>query len=402
MNRLLAGVIAAVGCLAAGWGASAQTLDDVRGLRVASDGPLNAAAFILDDGDTVVLTATVPTGAGASFDIDVDGDGKVGVKRDVYYGTLKPGVNCVTYRISETSWDGCGSYVSRSSYRENTSGKWRIMEWRVPRQELTTGDRVYFQVTFYSPATGSRQSARAHIDLEPRPLPPQVLRAIDDCLLVANATDTVSQAMVKQALAGCTTALESGRLTLDQVGSAHMLRADLYLNLNDSAAALADFLNVPTQSLDHSAGQVRAMLLLTDLGRHSEARRIAETLTTDSEPINRSIAESQLCWTTAVVFKEDLTAALDHCNRAVSNAPTNPGAYNGRGLVNLMLRRNQPAFDDFNQSLKIAPENSIAIYGMGVAAGRLGRADESAADIKQALAMDPKVEEIFREAGLIP
>ena len=107
-----------------------------------------------------------------------------------------------------------------------------------------------------------------------------------------------------------------------------------------------------------------------------------------------------LCWAQAA-SGEKLDEALQACDRAIRLEPDAAAPYNSRGLVKLRMRRFLEAVADYTHSLQANPEQPAAQFGRGLA--RMWAANKGgASDILAARRMDPDIDGLFVEIGILP
>jgi len=106
-----------------------------------------------------------------------------------------------------------------------------------------------------------------------------------------------------------------------------------------------------------------------------------------------------LCW--AQGASGDLDKALEACDRAIRLEPDAAAPYNSRGLVKLRMRHFLDAVADYTHSLELNPQQPAAQFGRGLA--RMWAANKGgASDILAARQMDPGIDGLFVEIGLLP
>ncbi len=99
---------------------------------------------------------------------------------------------------------------------------------------------------------------------------------------------------------------------------------------------------------------------------------------------------------------QDLTEALDDCNRALKRAWDDADYLNSRGLVYLRLHRPKDAVRDYDKALRINPTLADSLYGRGLAKLRLGEKAQGQNDLAAAEKLDRGVVKFFTTMGLSP
>jgi tetratricopeptide (TPR) repeat protein len=87
--------------------------------------------------------------------------------------------------------------------------------------------------------------------------------------------------------------------------------------------------------------------------------------------------------------------ALADCNKSIENLPDYTGAYDGLGLVYLMMRDAGKAITAYNTALAKSASNASALYGRGKAELMLNNPTAAKADMDAARRVDPRIDEIF-------
>jgi tetratricopeptide (TPR) repeat protein len=101
---------------------------------------------------------------------------------------------------------------------------------------------------------------------------------------------------------------------------------------------------------------------------------------------------------------QDLDKALSDCDtvlRRISNGQT-AGVLRIRALLRLRRGELDKAIEDYSAALKQAPRNAADLYGRGLARLRKGATADGQADLAAARALQPAVDEAFKEIGLTP
>ncbi len=95
-----------------------------------------------------------------------------------------------------------------------------------------------------------------------------------------------------------------------------------------------------------------------------------------------------------------LSAAQRACDAVVARRPGNAFALGARGMVELKLRRFQPAWTDYDAAARLEPATMEWRLGRGAAALKLGRTAEGQADIRAAEAGRPGITAEFAGYGV--
>ncbi len=181
-----------------------------------------------------------------------------------------------------------------------------------------------------------------------------------------------------------------------------MARARLALAEGPSPAASAD--------IDRAAGLLdagaQARLELADLYVRAEAyaRAISQFdlwLKFHPADTRRAEALNGRCWARAV-WGQELPLALADCNGALKLIHDNASILDSRGLVHLRRGDLDLAIADYDTALAWNPRIAWSLYGRGVAKTRKGLSADGARDIAAAVALDAKLPDKARRAGLEP
>jgi tetratricopeptide (TPR) repeat protein len=133
----------------------------------------------------------------------------------------------------------------------------------------------------------------------------------------------------------------------------HVNRGNVYLNLQQSEQALADF----NAALALAPDNLPALL-----GR------------ANAEYARKALAES-----------------LHDYTQVIERDPKNVAAYFKRGNVHYDLKEFAASFTDYSDALKLDPQQAVVLYNRALAAGRLGRRNDAAEDRRRALLLDPSL-----------
>jgi tetratricopeptide (TPR) repeat protein len=171
-----------------------------------------------------------------------------------------------------------------------------------------------------------------------------------------------------------------------------------YLLQHQYARAEPDFrtaVRLDPKDADNQAGYAQA---LNGQGRFTEAvERFGIALQLAPHDVRYLSAR---CWARAGQGQE-LEKALADCNLALKLVPGFAVAYDSRALVYLRLHNYAQSFKDYSQSLVLAPDRATAYFGRGFAEFHLGQAPAAKADIALARRVDPEVDDIFIQVGIM-
>jgi tetratricopeptide (TPR) repeat protein len=107
------------------------------------------------------------------------------------------------------------------------------------------------------------------------------------------------------------------------------------------------------------------------------------------------------CWARAQLGV-DLDKALADCNAALRLNPGDPAMLDSRGLVELRLGDFDKSIADYNGALRLRPDEAWSLYGRGRAELGKGLKAPGQADIKAAEAINPRLADEAKTAGLEP
>lgn len=105
------------------------------------------------------------------------------------------------------------------------------------------------------------------------------------------------------------------------------------------------------------------------------------------------------CWARAV-WGEQLSRALEDCNKAIQLESTNRFAMDSRALVHLKLGDLAAALADYQAAYDANETYAHALYGRGIVRLWLGQADEGRADLRRALTRDSTLADTFARYGV--
>ena len=139
--------------------------------------------------------------------------------------------------------------------------------------------------------------------------------------------------------------------------------------------------------------------LYQDQGDHAEA------LTYFDEAIRldpQSAANyNSRCWARAV-WGQELDQALEDCNASLE-IERRTNTLDSRGLVNLLLGKDQAAFADYDEAIRLADNDTASsLYGRGMARRRLSENAAAEADIRAALDLNADIAERYAGYGITP
>jgi tetratricopeptide (TPR) repeat protein len=234
-------------------------------------------------------------------------------------------------------------------------------------------------------------------------------------------------------VAACTTAIESERLTAQQLVLALNNRGLGYHNQRDYARAIADFdraIQLDPQFAAGLSNRANARLKAEDyagaLADLNEAVRLDPTMAAAFElrgdyfyygarDFERALSDydeavrlapdvahfrNAACWVRAANLNRDLERARGDCDAAVRLSDGDPNNLNSRGLVHLKQRRYGDAWSDYNAAVTADATDAHSLFGRGVAALGLGRTDEGRADLRAAQALDSSVAGEYASYGV--
>ncbi|MBU1940830.1 MAG: tetratricopeptide repeat protein, partial [Candidatus Thermoplasmatota archaeon] len=95
------------------------------------------------------------------------------------------------------------------------------------------------------------------------------------------------------------------------------------------------------------------------------------------------------------IAKNDLEAAIENFNEAISIDPKNPQAYAGLGNVYARKGDTEAAIENFNKAISIDPKNSQAYAGLGNVYARKGDIEAAIENFNEAISIDPKKSQAY-------
>lgn len=162
---------------------------------------------------------------------------------------------------------------------------------------------------------------------------------------------------------------------------------------------IADFTAALTLDPTLAIALERRAGLYQDMGKHEDAVRDYDTLTTRAPKY--AVGFNSACWTRAAYLKREFDKARAQCDQALALA-AEPNTYDSAGLVALQQKRWQDAWTLYDKAVKGDAKMASALYGRGVAAKRLGRAAEGEADLAAASRMEAQVAASYASYGQTP
>jgi tetratricopeptide (TPR) repeat protein len=135
----------------------------------------------------------------------------------------------------------------------------------------------------------------------------------------------------------------------------------------------------------HKGHQQNLLQAFTGLGMHDHAAKLAARL------LARHPDDDALLYLVAIGQMESgaLPEARDSIDRAIAANPSNPAAFNIRGLIRQALEDDAGALADFEAALALDPTLRDARANMAQPLARLHRHPEALSALEQALALDP-------------
>jgi tetratricopeptide (TPR) repeat protein len=231
--------------------------------------------------------------------------------------------------------------------------------------------------------------------------------------------------------AGCSAAIDSGKLSARERARALVLRGLTNTRLGKQKEAYADYtaaLAIEPQNADALAN--RAAVLVAQGDAEGAIRDLDAAL--QAQPrnaiahFNRGYAhfvrsnyagaiadysaalslDPRLGWAylnrcmTRVVSGQDQNAALGDCDAALKLMPDNPEVMETRGFVYLKLDKPDLAFAEYTLTLAAHPDRPQALYGRGLARARRGDISGAEGDKNAARKLLPDVARSFEAYGL--
>jgi tetratricopeptide (TPR) repeat protein/predicted aspartyl protease len=227
--------------------------------------------------------------------------------------------------------------------------------------ELDPGGAQYFYDRSRA-HEGNNDPQRAIADLD------QAIKLKPDHVpaLVARAR----QRMITQQPAGAVTDLDAADQAASKESDIRLSIGDMYLSAGLFAPAVAQYdLWLAAHSVDARKGQ----------GLHMRCRARA-------------------------LLGRDLDKALSDCSTALRLLPEAARATTLETPALVRLRRGEfdRSLTDYNDSLKLLPKSAWSLYGRGLVKIKKGMGAEGEEDVAAARTLQPQIDRMFREAGIIP
>lgn len=161
-----------------------------------------------------------------------------------------------------------------------------------------------------------------------------------------------------EAIAGCTVAIGSGKLSNEYIAITYLSRGTIFLQQEDYARAMADF----NKSIQ------------TD-------PKLALAFTTRGD---------------VYFLQKNYTRAMADYDKAIHLNPGHATTFGNRGQTYFMQKRYVRALADLDEAVRLDPEDAAdALYARGLVKMKLRDPSGSKADIARALALDPTVAKQF-------
>ena len=163
-------------------------------------------------------------------------------------------------------------------------------------------------------------------------------------------------------ISGCTTVIQSGRETPENLAIAFYNRGKAYSDKGDQDRAIQDY---------------------------DQAIRL--------NPQNASYWNNR-CWARALAGQLD--RALADCNESLRLRPGDVNTLDSRALVYLKSGRLESAISDYDEALRLDVKKASSLYGRGLAKQKKGDAIGAAADIAAAKAIEADIADKFNSFGV--
>jgi len=213
--------------------------------------------------------------------------------------------------------------------------------------------------------------------------------AMDTCLNPKSAPE--------KRISGCTTAIESRRLTETDAAKAYNNRGIAAHYLGQYDRAIVDHSEAVRLRPDYPEGY-------SDRGNAKMAKGLYAQAALDySEAIRLAPrAPSYLnnrCFAYAVLGQTD--QALADCDNAIKLAPKRTATlYDSRGYALARAKRYDAAIRDFSTALEIDPKHASSLWGRGYVYMRKGEPEKAKQDFATARAIDPAIEYKMVDLGM--
>ena len=132
-------------------------------------------------------------------------------------------------------------------------------------------------------------------------------------------------------------------------------------------------------------------------GKRAEADK--DFATASAAATGNATALNTLCWSKATQ-NVALASALADCDAALKIQPDSANILDSRGFVLLRLGRYQEAADSYDRAYALRPRVPESLYGRGLAKRHLGKSADGDADLAAAKAIDPAVQDEFKDYGI--
>jgi len=200
------------------------------------------------------------------------------------------------------------------------------------------------------------------------------------------------------ALADYDAALARNLNTEDEVHVRHM-RGFIRTDQGEERLAIAEFTRIIDLKPDYADAYWLRAVSHENLNDYSSALADYDQLAR-LRP-NDWTGWAQICWGHAYLNRE-LEEGLRACNTALRLNPNDPNSFDGRGFINVRLRRFADAIADYDEALRRQSWLPGSLYLRGVSKLRLGNAAGAKSDIAAAEVMEPKIAARFAGYGIIP
>jgi tetratricopeptide (TPR) repeat protein len=148
----------------------------------------------------------------------------------------------------------------------------------------------------------------------------------------------------------CTTAIQSGKLSTENLVLAKAKRGYAYYKKRNYDQALSDFNAVIR--LDPNIARI---YIKRGMAYEYSERNYDETIDNFNSAIrlkpNNARYYNYRCW--ALVLKGDAESALSDCNKSLELQPDDPNTFDSRGLAHFALGNYQAALKDFNRTIQL-------------------------------------------------
>jgi tetratricopeptide (TPR) repeat protein len=174
------------------------------------------------------------------------------------------------------------------------------------------------------------------------------------------------------------------------------MRGLYYTRQGQSDLALGDFTEVIRQEPNRMAGYFSRAKLYEDADQYDKA--IADlNAAVRLEPT----AQTYGARCAVLAYASQLTAALNDCQKALTDAPGDVDALSMRGLIYYSLGQQTKAAEDFERALELNPDTKLAYYGRGIL--KLKHGDRTGEDdITEAIQLDADFVARLQRLGFKP